>query len=117
MFLADNGSNWYISGAPDPRWDNDILNQRFRQITGDMLEFVDESSVMVSRDSAQVRTTAPPPPPPTTSCSPRPAVRVGLARSAPGRMDVTVTAGVGTGAPNNRVHALRFGTPMNARIS
>ena len=25
MILADNGSNWYISGAPDPRWnDNDL---------------------------------------------------------------------------------------------
>ena len=23
MILADNGSDWYISGVPDPRWDND----------------------------------------------------------------------------------------------
>ena len=23
MLLADNGSNWYVSGAPDPRWDDD----------------------------------------------------------------------------------------------
>ena len=26
MFLADNGSGWYISGAPDPRWNDDELN-------------------------------------------------------------------------------------------
>lgn len=26
MFVADNGSNWYISGAPDPRWSDDELN-------------------------------------------------------------------------------------------
>jgi hypothetical protein len=26
MFVADNGSNWYISGAPDPRWDDDELH-------------------------------------------------------------------------------------------
>lgn len=26
MFLADNGSNWFISGAPDPRWDDDALH-------------------------------------------------------------------------------------------
>jgi hypothetical protein len=26
MILADNGSNWYISGAPDPRWSNDDLH-------------------------------------------------------------------------------------------
>jgi hypothetical protein len=26
MFLADNGSSWYVSGAPDPRWSNDQLH-------------------------------------------------------------------------------------------
>jgi hypothetical protein len=26
MLVADNGSNWYISGAPDPRWNNDALH-------------------------------------------------------------------------------------------
>jgi hypothetical protein len=26
MILADNGSNWYVSGAPDPRWSDDELN-------------------------------------------------------------------------------------------
>ena len=25
MFLADNGSGWYVSGAPDARWDDDRL--------------------------------------------------------------------------------------------
>jgi hypothetical protein len=25
MLVADNGSNWYLSGAPDARWDNDLL--------------------------------------------------------------------------------------------
>ena len=25
MFLADNGSDWFISGAPDPRWNDDEL--------------------------------------------------------------------------------------------
>jgi len=25
MFLADNGSNWFLSGAPDPRWNDDAL--------------------------------------------------------------------------------------------
>ncbi len=25
MSVADNGSNWYVSGAPDPRWNNDKL--------------------------------------------------------------------------------------------
>ena len=26
MILADNGSNWYVSGAPSPRWSNDQLH-------------------------------------------------------------------------------------------
>lgn len=25
MLLADNGSNWYLSGAPHPKWDDDAL--------------------------------------------------------------------------------------------
>src|SRR5439155_1320883 len=25
MFVADNGSDWYITGAPDPRWSDDRL--------------------------------------------------------------------------------------------
>ena len=25
LFLADNGSAWYVSGAPDPRWSDDSL--------------------------------------------------------------------------------------------
>jgi hypothetical protein len=26
MFVADNGSNWFVSGAPDPRWNDDELH-------------------------------------------------------------------------------------------
>lgn len=26
MFVADNGSGWYVSGAPDPRWSDDELS-------------------------------------------------------------------------------------------
>jgi hypothetical protein len=44
MILADNGSNWYISGAPDPRWSNDALHTLDR-ITGSDFEVVDTSSL------------------------------------------------------------------------
>ena len=27
MMLADNGSSWYITGAADPRWDDEDLKQ------------------------------------------------------------------------------------------
>jgi hypothetical protein len=56
IILADNGSAWYISGAPDPRWDNNELGQ-FRQLQGNDFEAVDESSLMVNPNSAAVSTT------------------------------------------------------------
>jgi hypothetical protein len=39
MIVADNGSNWYISGAPDPRWDDDDLDQ-LKRVPGSALEVV-----------------------------------------------------------------------------
>ena len=53
MILADNGSAWYISGAPDPRWDNDTLVSELSQVKGSDFEAVDVSSLMVSADSGQ----------------------------------------------------------------
>jgi hypothetical protein len=54
MFLADNGSNLFVSGAPDSRWDDaDLAN--LRQITGSDFEVVDESSLELSPDSGQAR--------------------------------------------------------------
>jgi hypothetical protein len=45
MFVADNGSNWYISGSPDPRWDDDELGQ-LKTITGSNFEVVKMGTVM-----------------------------------------------------------------------
>lgn len=59
MILADNGSSWYISGAPDPRWNNDILHE-LGSVKGSAFEAVDESSLMADPNSGQVnRTQAP----------------------------------------------------------
>jgi hypothetical protein len=44
MILADNGSNWYISGAPDPHWSNDSLHA-LGGIKGSDFEVVDTSSL------------------------------------------------------------------------
>ena len=44
MILADNGSNWYISGAPDPHWSNDDLHSLGR-VTGSNFEVVDTSKL------------------------------------------------------------------------
>lgn len=39
MILADNGSNWYVSGVSDPRWDPAIFDA-FRSIHGSDFEVV-----------------------------------------------------------------------------
>ena len=56
MILADNGSAWYISGTPDSRWNNDTLVSELRLVKGSDFEAIDESPLMVSPDSGQVRT-------------------------------------------------------------
>jgi hypothetical protein len=40
MFVADNGSNWFISGTPDPRWDNDALVSELGSVKGSNFEVV-----------------------------------------------------------------------------
>ena len=55
IILADNGSNWYISGAPDERWDNDMLH-KLDKLTGNDFEAVDASGLMVNPDSGEVPT-------------------------------------------------------------
>lgn len=53
MFLADNGSDWFLSGVPDDRWDNDDLHELQQLILGSNFEAVDISSLMVDPDSGQ----------------------------------------------------------------
>lgn len=52
MILADNGSPWFISGAPDRRWDDDDLRM-LKTLQGSDFEVVDVSSLMVDPDSGQ----------------------------------------------------------------
>ncbi|MBA3823781.1 MAG: hypothetical protein H0X24_07745 [Ktedonobacterales bacterium] len=52
MIVADNGSNWYISGAADRRWNDDILNQ-LKTVPGSAFEVVDESALQVAPNSGQ----------------------------------------------------------------
>ena len=44
MILADNGSSWYVSGAPSPHWSNDQLHA-LGQLTGADFEVVDTSKL------------------------------------------------------------------------
>ena len=44
MMVADNGSSWYISGAPDPHWDNDDLHT-LGLVKGSDFEVVDPAAI------------------------------------------------------------------------
>ncbi len=46
MIVADHGSNWYVSGAPDERWNNNTLVSELRQVTGQNFEVVRMSGVV-----------------------------------------------------------------------
>jgi hypothetical protein len=53
LILADNGSSWYLSGAPDERWSNDDLHAFDTYVKGSDFEAVDVSSLMVDPNSGQ----------------------------------------------------------------
>jgi hypothetical protein len=45
MFVADNGSNWYISGATDTRWNDTDLNQ-LKSVPGSSFEVVSTGAIV-----------------------------------------------------------------------
>jgi hypothetical protein len=63
MVLADNGSSWFTSGAPDPGW-NDTDLHGLRTVPGSAFEAVDVSALKVASTSYAVNV-----PGPTTSTS------------------------------------------------
>jgi hypothetical protein len=87
MMLADNGSPWFLSGAPDPRWNDDELVSGLHRVPGSAFEAVDVSSLMIAAGSGQAKSapSSPAPPPPL----PPPPVKTYT-------LTVKVTGGAGT---------------------
>jgi hypothetical protein len=54
IILADNGSAWFISGKPDPRWNDDNLRS-LSQLLGSNFEAVDATVLRISPDSGAAR--------------------------------------------------------------
>ncbi len=54
IMLADNGADWYVSGAPDERWSNDMLHL-LDNMRGQDFVAVDASVLMVDPNSGQAR--------------------------------------------------------------
>jgi len=55
IILADNGSAWYVSSAPDKHWDNDQLHWLDQNLYGSAFEAVDSSSLMIDPNSGQAK--------------------------------------------------------------
>jgi hypothetical protein len=45
VIVADNGSSWYITGAPDPRWNNEDLDQ-LKRVPGSAFEAVSTGPIL-----------------------------------------------------------------------
>ncbi|MFF5174671.1 hypothetical protein ACFY3U_18820 [Micromonospora sp. NPDC000089] len=54
LIVADHGSAWYVSGAPDDRWNNDALHA-LDGLRGSDFEVVDAAGLMVDRASGATR--------------------------------------------------------------
>jgi hypothetical protein len=52
LILADNGSNWYFGGTTDRRWTYTMVDQ-LKQIPARAFQAVDESCLIVNRNSGQ----------------------------------------------------------------
>jgi hypothetical protein len=55
LALADNGSAWYFQGTDDTHWPNELLDE-LKQVPASAFEAVDTSSLMISRNSMQIKT-------------------------------------------------------------
>ena len=55
MFMADNGGDWFISGAPNANFDDNDLQLLTQIIPNTAIEVVDTSAWMVDPNSGQVR--------------------------------------------------------------
>lgn len=53
MMVADNGSNWYISGEPNASWIDDTLVSELGQVQAINFEAVNTSSLMINSNSGQ----------------------------------------------------------------
>jgi hypothetical protein len=49
MMVADNGGDWFLSGAPDPRWDDEAL-ATLKRVKGRDFEVVKMGRIVTDRE-------------------------------------------------------------------
>ena len=99
IIVADNGSNWYISGAPNPNWSDDDLHN-LGSVHGSDFEAVDESSLIVNADSGQAGG-APPITNTPTNTATRTATRTSTRTSTPVNTLTRAPTNTATRTPTN----------------
>jgi hypothetical protein len=117
MILADNGSAWYISGAPDERWDNDVLHE-LDVVVGSDFEAVDVSSLMVDANSGQVLTDFTlNPSPPARAIDPGGSTSYQLAAAIHGYWSGPVTVTVSSPSPSVTIGLSGSSVPVPGSIT
>ncbi len=58
MMVADNGSDWFFQGSAEDGWNTDLLDE-LKSIPASAFEAVDTSSIMVTPNSGQFKTSTP----------------------------------------------------------
>jgi hypothetical protein len=97
LIVADNGSDMFVSGAFDPRWNNDVLNPAFRSLTANDFDVIE---LGWRGGAAPVPGCNPPTAPsPFTYSQSGPLVRLAWAPSA-GASDYVIEVGSGAGLSN-----------------
>jgi hypothetical protein len=61
MIVADNGSNWFISGAQDPHWNDDLVINQLRQVVGSNFEVVKMEGMVTAGAPQTITFTSTPP--------------------------------------------------------
>jgi hypothetical protein len=110
LIVADNGSDMYVSGAFDPRWNNDILNPAFRSLTADDFEVIELG--WRGGTVAAAGCNLPTAPSPLTFSQSGPFVSLSWAASA-GATDHVIEVGSGPGLSNILVTSVGAGTSLS----
>jgi hypothetical protein len=110
LIVADNGSDMFISGAFDPRWNNDILNPAFRALNASDFDVVELGWRGGSASSSGC--SSPTSPSPFTYSQSGAFVTLAWAPAA-GAADYVIDVGSGPGLSNILVTSLGAGTTIS----
>jgi hypothetical protein len=110
LIVADNGSDMYISGAFDPRWNNDVLNPAFRSLNASDFDVIELGWRGGSAPLAGCN--QPTSPSPFTYSQSGAFVSLTWAPSA-GAADYVIEVGSGPGLSNILVTSLGAGTSIS----